>query len=397
MITPAEVKQKALKYWQSGRILAAYLKGEDLFPLEITFRKVSAKEALANYAGLRGWVDALVAGSKERLGFGYTLDLARINHRQLGQQLFPTRIGFDSRDDLLRSIGKQREFERFCVLVEESLREQPTLKDWLEKNPLKLLKDQAIWPQLLRVCRYFCENPRPELYLRELEIKGVDSKFIEGHKRILRELLDQLLPAASIVATETSLAGSGFERRFGLRYDEPLIRLRILDPSLAAPWGLSDLSLPLSQFQTLDLQCQRVFITENKVNGLSFPQVPAAVVIFGLGYGIQVLKEVPWLKERDIFYWGDIDTHGFAILSQLRGYFPQTRSMLMDQETLCDFEGLWVAEEAGKRCLADLPQLNAQEQALYQDLIHSRLGENVRLEQERIAFSRLQDWLGENV
>jgi uncharacterized protein YPO0396 len=31
---------------------------------------------------------------------------------------------------------------------------------------------------------------------------------------------------------------------------------------------------------------------------------------------------------------GELDTHGFAILHQLRQHFPQTESLLMDQATL---------------------------------------------------------------
>ena len=29
-----------------------------------------------------------------------------------------------------------------------------------------------------------------------------------------------------------------------------------------------------------------------------------------------------WLLEKEIYYWGDIDTHGFAIFNQLRGFLP---------------------------------------------------------------------------
>jgi hypothetical protein len=396
MITPAGIKEKALKFWQSGRLLTAHLTGEDLFPLDIPFRKVTAREALERYADVRLWVNELREGSKEQQGFGYALEFTPINHRQLGQQLFPSRICFDSLADLVRFIGKQREFDRFQALAEQTLADQPALKGWLEENPLKLLKNQAVWLRLLTVCQYFRQHPRPNRYLRELDIPEVDSKFIEQNKRILRELLDLLLPPELIRQDVTSLRGSGFERRFGLRYDEALVRLRILDPDLAGPLGLTDLSIPLSRFLSLDPSCERVFITENKINGLSFPQVRHSLVIFGLGYGIQALKEATCLRDKDLFYWGDIDTHGFSILSQLRGYFPQTRSLLMDRETLMKFRYLWVSEEKSKRCLADLPNLDGKEQQLYEALRGNSLGENIRLEQERIAFSCLRDWLAEH-
>lgn len=37
-----------------------------------------------------------------------------------------------------------------------------------------------------------------------------------------------------------------------------------------------------------------------------------------------------------VHYWGDLDTHGSAILDRLRAWLPQTRSFLMDRETLLD-------------------------------------------------------------
>lgn len=393
MISPGEIKAKALKLWQSGRLLSARLSGEELFPLEIPFRKVTGKEALERFSELRAWMGALREGSKERQGFGYTLEFAAVNHRQLGEQHFPARIVFDTQSDLLRLIGRQREFARFCELAQQTLAAHPALRPWLEQFPFKVLENQEAWPGVLAVCAFFLGNPAPQRYLRELDIPGVDSKFVEQHKRILRELFDILLPTEAVDRSVTTLAGSGFERRFGLRYDEPLVRLRLLDPALDAPLGLTDLSIPLGQFLLLDPPCKRVFITENKINGLSFPDVPDSLVIFGLGYGIQAIKEASWLREKEIVYWGDIDSHGFAILSQLRGYFPQVRSMLMDRETLLAFRPLWVAEEADKRCLFELPHLDGEEQRLYRELRTNALGDKVRLEQERIAFAWLRQWL----
>ncbi|MEN8260457.1 MAG: DUF2220 domain-containing protein [Pseudomonadota bacterium] len=198
-----------------------------------------------------------------------------------------------------------------------------------------------------------------------------------------------MLPADAIDQKATGLGGPGFERRYGLRHDQPLIRFRILDKSVAID-GLDDLSLPLPDFARLNLSVDTVFITENKVNGLAFPPIPRAAVIFGLGYGIQALADIAWLKIRPMFYWGDIDTHGFAILSQLRGYYPQARSLLMERDTLEAFRHLCVEEEEGKRETRDLPNLTESERTLYRDLVENRLGRHLRLEQERIGFDYLK-------
>ena len=181
----------------------------------------------------------------------------------------------------------------------------------------------------------------------------------------------------------------GFLRRYGLEQAPPLVRFRILDPALYVR-GLSDLSVPPEQFAALSLPVEQVFITENKINGLAFPKTRAALVIFGLGYGLHRLNDILWLQGVALQYWGDIDTHGFAILDRLRAVFPSARSFLMDRETLIRHRSLWGREGAADRFEGNLSRLAAPEQALFDDLKHNRLGDRVRLEQERVGYGWLQ-------
>jgi hypothetical protein len=389
MITPEEIKQRALKYWTNQRALRAWLNNEALFPLSISIRRPHAQWLLDHFAELRQSIVRLEKHCQCSLGYGYRIEYVDINHRQLGLQRLPKRVVFDHPLDLFRYIGKQRDFARLARLEQQISAQQPELRSWIAKNPLKVLEQAEAWPQLLATLDYFRAHPCPGRYLRELDIPDVDSKFIEQHKALLYELLDGVLPEEAKQATVTGLARHGFERRYGLKYEEPLIRFRMLDPAVGDFQGLSDITVPLSQFQQLKPDCRRVFITENKINGLSFPTLPSSIVVFGLGYGISSLKGVVWLNEKSIFYWGDIDTHGFAILSQLRRYFPQTRSLLMDRDTLRRFRALWVKETDSMRFTGILPNLSHEEQALYHLLRDNELGLCVRLEQERISYEFL--------
>jgi hypothetical protein len=112
------------------------------------------------------------------------------------------------------------------------------------------------------------------------------------------------------------------------------------------------------------------------------------MVIFGLGYGLELLSSAVWMQDREIYYWGDIDTHGFAMLDRLRAIFPTARSLLMDRETLLAHRPLWVREDAPFR--GPLMRLMSDERELFEALVHNRLGEGIRLEQERVAFGRVQ-------
>jgi hypothetical protein len=182
-------------------------------------------------------------------------------------------------------------------------------------------------------------------------------------------------------------AHKSFEAKFGFLSKPTLIRFRILDPRLHIQ-GLSDLSVPLDEAASLSLPVKRVFITENAINGLAFPPLDSSLVLFGLGYGVECLSAIPWLHKVEIFYWGDIDTHGFAILDRLRIGFPACRSILMDRETLMSHKDFWVEERVPARGV--LNRLTPEESSLYGDLIMNRIQNNLRLEQERIGFKWVQ-------
>jgi hypothetical protein len=92
-----------------------------------------------------------------------------------------------------------------------------------------------------------------------------------------------------------------------------------------------------------------------------------------------------------VHYWGDLDTHGFAILDKLRAWLPLTRSFLMDRETLLVHRHRWVRE--GSPTSARLSRLDRNESDLYDDLLADRLGESVRLEQERVDWNWAHDRL----
>jgi hypothetical protein len=132
-------------------------------------------------------------------------------------------------------------------------------------------------------------------------------------------------------------------------------------------------------------------VIENEITYLAFPRPPGAMVIFGGGYAVDVLEPLGWLTGLDLVYWGDIDTHGFAILNRLRRRFGHARSMLMDRATLLAHRDQWVTEP--RPVAATLYLLDPEEAGLYRDLLGGVLGPSVRLEQERISFAAIEQAL----
>jgi hypothetical protein len=248
---------------------------------------------------------------------------------------------------------------------------------------LVLLKHADSWPRILAVLAWFQAHPRSNLYLRQVDIPGVDTKFVEAGRPLFSELLDIVLERND---QQSGIAVS-FELKYGLREKPATVRFRILDPCLAIA-GLTDVAAPAGEFAVLNIPARYVFITENEINGLAFPNFADAIVVFGLGYSVDLLQSASWLAGTRIHYWGDIDTHGFAILDRLRSAFPTARSLLMDRQTLVAHRELWVQEQTPSR--AGLSRLDPEEQALFDDLVHDRLGEKVRFEQERLSYSFLE-------
>jgi hypothetical protein len=160
------------------------------------------------------------------------------------------------------------------------------------------------WPRILDVLAWFCAHPRSNRYLRQIDAVGVHTKFIEARMRLFSELLDIVLERDAAVSPGVTLS---FEQKYGLREEPPMVRFRVLDRRLAIA-GLTDITIPASEFAVLNIAARRVFITENKVNGLAFPDFPGAIVIFRLGYGVDLLQSASWLAGAQIHYWGDIDT-----------------------------------------------------------------------------------------
>jgi hypothetical protein len=381
--TPADIVAAVRKLWDSGALLAARLDGAPLFPYEQRLRQPSPAEMGEQFETVRAWIAGLLGDSRERKGYGYDLAWRDINHRQLGRNSIPATAVIPREADALRMIGHGADARRFDALAAATLAAFPVLRPWIRAHPLALLEHGDRWPQVLAVLDWFVCNPRPGLYVRQLDIAGVDSKFIEARKGLLAELLDRVLPAEAISAGK--LGVREFEARYGLLSKPPMIRFRMLDPEHFIG-GLSDLTVPVAQFASLQSRVERVFVTENEVNALAFPCVRSGMVVFGGGYGIDRLGQAQWLRGRELFYWGDIDTHGFAILDRLRAGLPHASSILMDDATLRAHRSLWGEESADKRFTGELTRLNAAEHRLFVELRENRYATCLRLEQERIAY-----------
>ena len=386
--TPADLRRQVRRLWDRGLILASLATGETLFPRRLVLRRPGSTELRDRFDEVRTWVAALRSMPHVRV------TMREVRHRVSGANSLPHEAWVDTLEDAVALIRKQPELDEFRRLVDRTRARQPTLLAWVARRPLRALQLAGDWPRLLDVVGWLEDHPRPGVYLRQIDVPGVHSKFVEAHRGVLGELLDLALPPTSIDAGAPA-GVAGFSRRYGFREKPERIRFRVLDPALSPlpgspeDAGGQDIALDAASFAALRTGVSRVFITENEINFLAFPRLKEAMVIFGAGYGFERLGRAHWLRNCRLHYWGDIDTHGFAILDALRARFGHVESFLMDRSTLLAFESLWGTEDSPID--RALPRLTAEERALYDDLRADRFGRHVRLEQERIGFG----WVGD--
>ena len=146
----------------------------------------------------------------------------------------------------------------------------------------------------------------------------------------------------------------------------------MLDPDVPLLGGARDLTVTAEAFSTLRLPVHTVIVTENLVNFLALPERPGTLAIYGGGYGFSSLRDAALAGDCEVLYWGDLDTHGFRILDQLRAVHPHVASVLMDEATLLAHRDAWGSEPSPSR--AALTRLTAEETALYEALGNDTFG-----------------------
>ncbi len=385
----AELVAILRKRWESGRYLRAYAAGTAWVPISLSVRAPSAAELLDRFDESRRWADKF--GRDSRTGGGparFRIEHRTIRARNLGANEVPTRIWIDSFEQLCALLGTTREVRGLDDVLERTRNEIPGLVGWVVEHPLRAVSHREVWGQFLATVGWIAAHDTEALYLRQIDVDGVDTKFVERHLRLLDDLLSTVLSADRI---DANFSQANFARRFRFHPKPDYVRFRFLSPQSGFPAGISELRLRSDELAAVEPEAGRVFIVENEITYLAFPHLSDAIVMFGSGYGLEVIKNLPWLDAKKVVYWGDIDTHGFAILSNLRSRFSDVSSILMDQDTLLAHPRQWVKEQAPTN--RQLPHLTGTEATLYSDLIEDRYGHAVRLEQERVRFSLLRQAL----
>jgi hypothetical protein len=358
-------------------------RGGTFVPIDLPIRGPTSAELGARYGEVAAWV-AEWASQRGRC----SVTTKVIGSRGTGANEVPDRIHIDTFDDLTFFLGTSDQARRHSELVDLAKDVAPQIYSWVVDRPMRALRYRAEFERLLACVQWLVDNADRDRYLRQVDVPGVDTKFIERNRGILAELVDL------VVHGPADPLARDFTKRYGFLDKPARVRIRVLDPAVSRlPEGITDVELRADELASHLFELERVFVVENEVTCLAFPLVPRSLLIFGGGYAVSRISGLHWLRDVSLFYWGDIDTHGFRILDLLRTTFPEARSMLMDRATLLAHEAHWDREPAPVN--ADLRRLSVDEAALYCDLVEDTYGQCVRLEQERIRYQLIEAALAE--
>jgi hypothetical protein len=371
---PDDVRAALSRKWASGVLLTRFAAEQRWEPLAFPLRGPTPSVIGDRLGEVQQWAREWEQASRGPLRVEYK----KVGGKHVGSNTIPCRAWIDSYDLAWALLGVGAEVSRFAHLVEQTLVSCSRVHRWLARHPMKALGLYDQWDRLLAAVLWIDQRQLPGMYLRQIDVPGVDTKFVERHRGVLAELLDLQLDQQRI-----DPGAPDFEGRYRFRRKPAYVRFRCADGN-----PFSELTVRATEFTVRPPGVRRAYVVENEITYLAFPCPADAIVIWGRGYAVPVLEPLTWLAGIDVVYWGDIDTHGFAILDRLRQRFPRVRSMLMDRTTLLAHRGQWVVETSPLTVGLDF--LDVEETALYRDLIADAFGSSVRLEQERVSFAAVE-------
>lgn len=388
LLHPEQVRDWLVRRYNNQH--KAWLVGGGEWPLRVPLGTLTENEFSRDVSTVRAWVEAWEGWRGTGL-----LETEERKWPRLGVQTLPTYVMLASALEVAQWIGQERRWERACRRFEVMTQTWKQLREraGLERH-FDLLADysDADFNRLMSSLNWFLANPRSGLYVRQLPIEGVDTKWIEKRSSVVVQLLGLLRGYAAEVDFFTAT---------GLRKLTHRIRMRVLCPLLRGQLGgLSDVEAPLEDLAQLKLLPKALLILENQESGVALPDMAGVVAFMKLGNAVSSLASIPWLTGLPAVYWGDIDTYGMAILSRARKVLPGIRSVLMDEQTLVRFKEL-IVQEPTQHSDIELNELKPSERAVFDGLRSGLWGAKLRLEQERIpwglAFDAIQAAIGEAV
>lgn len=326
------------------------------------------KEAFLSFCN--EWNHPLPAGHIEFLDKTYD---------DIGTIKVPIHLVFDTPDELATWAGHLVEFHSAVHCLDLIAQEIPELID-SALNVIDALANLA-WidfERVVAVAKWFCEHREGECLVRQIPIRGVDTRWFEVHCHLLLDFLRDYLELNPYRKDLLQL---------GLIPPPALVRMVVYDEELRSRvGGLRLFATSIDELETLNLRPDRVVFVDNLPTAVALPDIKGTLAVITPLNHIRNTCEISWIANSHCQYLGSIDMKSFAILHNLRLYLPNIESVLMDEQTLLSNQDLWTNDDVSSLDSSPVA-LNQAETHLYRCLVDGIYGHRVRLDLERLPLA----------
>jgi len=371
--------------WSNIVNLRGRLNGTRPFPLRITLKVPNANQATENLEHFQHFVL-----SWKQWPYPHQVTWQQKKYQHLGEHRMPVALQLHSMSELIALIGPKAEARKqlWDALMRPVLGIDTQLAPVLIKH---LVTVESMSPDDSRLLALLLPQLQQGLgqgnYLRALPVQGVDTKFVESHQTLITDLLDHLHDGA--ISEQGGLLQwlNCGEIPGGWLQIRPLCQ-----QSRKQLAGLPLLQMDTNTLQNYPLPAGRLLIVENKQSGYALPELENTIAVFGGGRNTRWMQ-ADWLAQKQLAYWGDLDSWGLAILSEARSWQPHLQALMMDEATLLQHQTRMIDERESYQPLPEY--LDKIEQQLFHRLRDRHYGKT-RLEQERLAsdyvLQQLSQW-----
>lgn len=323
------------------------------------------------------WNNRLPAGHIEFIDKSYD---------DIGTVKVPIHLVFDTPDELATWAGHLVEYHSAVRCLDLIAQEIPELID-SALNIISALANLA-WiefERMVAVAKWFCEHRDSEVLIRQIPIRGVDTRWFEIHSPLLLSFLRDYLELNPYRKDLLQL---------GLIPPPALVRIVVYDENLRSRiGGMKLFATSIQEMERLNMRPDRVVFTDNLPTAVSLPDIKGTIAIITPLNHIRETCRISWIANARCQYLGSIDLKSFAILHNLRLYLPNIESVLMDEQTLLSNQDLWTDDDLSSFDSAPVA-LNQSETHLYRCLSDGVYGSRVRLDLERLPLALIATALG---
>lgn len=398
------------KYWNNTKTLKGLLGGNKEFPIRISLKPPKGNAVLNDIKHFQEFIDSWRSFCEqiEYESLKVKVSWDTVKFRSLSEQKVPTSVAIPDISSIAQMLGSEQErqlidWQNRVAFIFDSLAVELAKRS---VHPIRSGYERELFSELignLEVLSDFSDSDLkllvkliPQLhkgmgrgcYLRALPVIFVDTKFIEKNLRVIESVTSAVL--------DCSVKEIGLLSWLDCR-DKPkdwLLVRPLCKKTKDSLRGLPQLRLSSETLMDFELPAKNILVIENEQSCLSLDNIPDTIAVSGGGKNVSWMK-ASWLTSKRVAYWGDIDSEGLAILSDVRSKLSSIIPLMMDSDTV----------EAYRDRMVDEPESVTREPVALTDreLILFRMLRNgtfgcTRLEQERLpidfVYEKLRLWVG---